>query len=54
MMFESVAKKLLNDEYHAKYQMLIGMLNWIVTLGRLEIDFAVSSLSSFVVLAKDI
>lgn len=27
--------KLLNDEEHTIYQMLIGILNWIITIGRL-------------------
>ena len=40
--------QILNDEDHTKYQMLIGMLNWIVTIGRLDIAFATSSLSRFV------
>ena len=38
----------LNDDDHKKYQMLIGMLNWIVTLGRIDICYAVSSLARFV------
>lgn len=38
----------LGDEQHTQYQMLIGMLNWVVTIGRLDIAFAVSSLSRFV------
>ena len=25
---------------HTQYQMLIGMLNWIVTIGRLDVAFA--------------
>ena len=37
----------LDDESHRKYQMLIGMLNWIVCLGRVDIAFATSSLSRF-------
>ncbi len=40
--------KHLNDEEHTKFQMLIGMLNWIVTIGRIDIAFAVSSLSRFI------
>lgn len=44
--------ELLGDEDHTKYQMLIGMLNWIVTLGRIDIAFAVSSLSRFVALPR--
>jgi hypothetical protein len=30
-----------------KYQVLIGMAQWAVTIGRLDIAFAVSSLSRF-------
>eukprot|EP00957_Ditylum_brightwellii_P066467 5045770-Ditylum_brightwellii.AAC.1 len=30
--------KVLDDMDHQQYQMLIGMLNWIVTLGRIKID----------------
>ena len=37
----------LSDGQHTQYQMLIGMLNWIVCLGRLDIAFATSSLSRF-------
>lgn len=37
----------LSDGQHTQYQMLIGMLNWIVRLGRLDIAFATSSLSRF-------
>eukprot|EP00957_Ditylum_brightwellii_P016105 1212872-Ditylum_brightwellii.AAC.1 len=40
--------KVLDDMAHQQYQMLIGMLNWIVTLGRLDIAYAVSSLARFV------
>jgi len=40
--------KHLDDEEHTKYQMLIGILNWIVTIGRIDIAFAVSSLSRFI------
>ena len=39
---------ILSGESHQKYQMLIGILNWIVALGRLDIGFATSSLSRFV------
>jgi len=38
----------LDYEEHTKYQMLIGMLNWIVTIGRIDIAFAVSSLSRII------
>ena len=40
---------LLDDEDYTKYLMLIGMLNWIVTIGWIDIAFAVTSLSRFVV-----
>jgi hypothetical protein len=39
--------KLLNDEGHRKYQMLIGMLVWVGTIGKLEVAHATSSLSRF-------
>ena len=39
---------IITGEVHQKYQMLIGILNWIVALGRLDIGFATSSLSRFV------
>ncbi len=45
---EEDESEILGDEQHTQYQMLIGMLNWIVTLGRIDIAFAVSSLSRFV------
>ena len=44
---EEDSSNLLDDDNHKKYQMLIGMLNWIVTIGRLDIAYAVSSLSRF-------
>ena len=37
----------LSDDDHRKYQMLIGMLNWIVCLGRIDVAFSTSSLSRF-------
>jgi hypothetical protein len=37
----------LGDEGHQKYQMLIGMLVWIVTIGRIDVAPATSSLSRF-------
>ena len=37
----------LNDTEHQQYQMLIGILNWIVCIGRMDITFATSSLSRF-------
>ena len=37
----------LNDDNHRKYQMLIGMLNWVVCLGRMDVAFSTSSMSRF-------
>ena len=38
---------LLSDDEHRKFQMLIGMLNWIVTIGRFDVAYATASLSRF-------
>ena len=38
---------LLNEKQHRQYQMLIGMLNWLVTIGRPDLCFAASSLGRF-------
>jgi hypothetical protein len=37
----------LNNEMHTEYQSLMGMLQWLVSLHRVDICFAVSSLSRF-------
>jgi hypothetical protein len=37
----------LNDDEHRKFQMLIGMLNWIVSIGRFDVAHATSSLARF-------
>ena len=39
--------ELLDDGGHQTYQMLIGMLNWIVGIGRFDIAHATSSLARF-------
>jgi hypothetical protein len=39
--------KLLNDKGHRKYQMLIGMLVWVVTIGRIDVAHATPFLSRF-------
>ena len=44
---EEDSSEILGDEDHKKYMMLIGMLNWIVCLGRMDVAFAVTSLSRF-------
>ena len=38
----------LNDHFHKVYQQCLGMLNWLVTIGRFDIAFATSSLARFV------
>jgi hypothetical protein len=38
---------LLKDDKHRKYQMIIGMLNWVFAIGRLDVTFSTSYLSSF-------
>jgi hypothetical protein len=37
--------ELLGEDDHRKYQMLIGMLVWNVTIGRFDVAYATSSLS---------
>lgn len=39
--------ELLNDDDHRKYKILIGMLNWIVSIGRFDIAHATSSMARF-------
>jgi hypothetical protein len=38
---------LLNDDEHRKYQMLVGMLNWITMIGRFDVAHTTSSLARF-------
>jgi hypothetical protein len=38
---------MLDNEKHRQYQSMIGMAQWLVTLGRLDICYAVSSLSRY-------
>lgn len=38
---------LCSDDEHRKFQMLMGMLNWVVTIGRLDVAHATMSLSRF-------
>eukprot|EP00957_Ditylum_brightwellii_P166644 12685561-Ditylum_brightwellii.AAC.1 len=44
-----MSDSVLGDEDYQNYQMLIDMLNWIVTLGWIDINYAVSALACFVV-----
>jgi hypothetical protein len=39
---------ILSSEDHRKFQMLIGMLNWLVGIGRIDISHSVASLARFV------
>ena len=38
---------ILDNEQHREYQSLIRMAQWLVTLGQLDICYAISSLSHF-------
>ena len=38
----------LKPEEHRKFQMLIGMLNWLVSIGRFDVAYAVSLMARFV------
>ena len=44
---EEDCSPLLDDAWHQNYPMMIGMLNLLVCLGRLDISFATSLLSRF-------
>jgi hypothetical protein len=44
---EEDTSDLLDNEMHREYQSLIGMLQWIVSICRADICYAVSSLSRF-------
>ena len=44
---EEDASEILDDAGHQRYQMLIGMLNWIACIGRMDVAFATTSLSRF-------
>jgi hypothetical protein len=44
---EMDASPLLDDDGHRDYQMLMGILNWVVVIGRMDIAYAFTSLSRF-------
>jgi hypothetical protein len=44
---EEDESEVLDNEMHTEYQSIIGMLQWIVSLCRLDICYAVASLSRF-------
>eukprot|EP00934_Nitzschia_sp_Nitz4_P008762 Nitzschia sp. Nitz4//scaffold145_size56662//50639//52106//NITZ4_006565-RA/size56662-processed-gene-0.32-mRNA-1//-1//CDS//3329536601//8752//frame0 len=37
----------LNDTEHSKYRALVGSANWIITLGRFDIQYAVTTLAKY-------
>ncbi len=37
----------LDDKGHQQYQMVIGMLNWIVCIGRMDVAYVTALLSRF-------
>jgi hypothetical protein len=44
---------LLDNEQHRLYQSMIGMLQWTVSIGRLDIWYAISSMSRFCVSPRE-
>jgi hypothetical protein len=44
---ETDDSEVLCDDDHRKFQMLIGILNWVVTIGRLDVAYSTMSLSRF-------
>jgi hypothetical protein len=44
---ETDDSEVLGDQDHRRFQMLIGILNWVVTIGRIDVTFATMSLSRF-------
>ena len=37
----------LNDDLHARYRMMVGCLNWLVTLGRWDIHYATQTMARY-------
>jgi hypothetical protein len=44
---EEDTSPILNNEMHTEYQSIMGMLHWVVSLCRIDVCFAVSSMSRF-------
>ena len=44
---ETDDSEVLGDQNHRCFHMLIGILNWVVTIGRIDVTFATMSLSRF-------
>ena len=38
---------LLNAELHSRYRSMIGSLNWLITIGRFDVQFAVTALARY-------
>ena len=43
----------LNNDEHSKYRMLIGCGQWSITLGRLDVHFAIQTKAMFSAAPKD-
>lgn len=41
------ASELLDDEWHQKYQSMVGQMQWAVSIGRIDITTAVMTMSSY-------
>ena len=38
---------LLNAELHSRYRSMVGSLNWLITIGRFDVQFAVTALARY-------
>ena len=38
---------LLNAELHSRYRSMVGSLNWLITIGRFDVQFAVTALAHY-------
>ena len=43
----------LNNDEHSKYRMLIGCGQWSITLGRLDVHFAIQTMARFSAAPKE-
>ena len=50
---EEDTSEILNAHKHRRFQMLIGMLNWIVSIGRFDVAYAVASMARFVACPRE-
>ena len=46
---ETDTTKLCSPSEHSKYRSLIGSANWMITLGRFDINYAVNTLAQYCV-----